>query len=35
MEALAIVLLLIGMLLGLAVIPFGLPGMAVILMSVL
>jgi uncharacterized protein YqgC (DUF456 family) len=35
MEFLATVLLFAGMLLGLAVIPFGLPGMAVILTSVL
>jgi uncharacterized protein YqgC (DUF456 family) len=35
MEGLATVLLFIGMLLGLAVIPFGLPGMTVILITVL
>jgi len=35
MDALAILLLFVGMFIGLAVIPFGLPGMTVILISVL
>jgi uncharacterized protein YqgC (DUF456 family) len=35
MEAIALILLIVGMLVGLAVIPFGLPGVVIILVSVL